>query len=582
MNMAHVRGGVSPTIQEAYDVVVVGSGAAGLVAANRANDLGLSVLVIEKAGRFGGTSAVSGGCLWIPNHGLGGIADSRDKALSYLLATSRGNYRRDRIESFIDNGPGLIAYLKQIGIEFDVYPDFPDYFPEESGATSGRALFPKEFDGTELDEDFWYIREPVPALRLLNRYSIDPAQAFALSTRPPGWRWVAVKLLARYWADLQLRRRTDRDRRLTMGGALVGRLRQAMRQRNVPVLLRTALTELVQQNGRVTGVQVLRNDQPLHIMARRGVILAAGGFEHSQKLRDRHFAVPTSTTWSLTPQGGNTGNALEAGMAVGAATEFLDCCWWAPSMQLPSIENPNIDVTHQMFFDHRHPNSICVNRLGKRFVNESCSYDRFGIAMIADQRETGANVPCWMIFDAQYRSKYTAGGLMPTMAMPDRKIPPEWWDTYIYRADTISGLADRIGVDASTLCITVEAMNGYARNGVDPEFNRGGDDYDRFFGDARVGPNPCMGPIEKAPFYALRIDLGDLGTKGGLKADASARLLREDGSVIDGLYAVGNCAGSPFGDCYPGAGGTLAPAAVFAFIAANDIAVGGYTECGKG
>jgi 3-oxosteroid 1-dehydrogenase len=180
-----------------------------------------------------------------------------------------------------------------------------------------------------------------------------------------------------------------------------------------------------------------------------------------------------------------------------------------------------------------------------------------------------------MIFDADYRARYTAGGLMPTMVMPDRKIPPEWWDSYIYRAETIGQLADKIGVDGATLSATVGAMNRSARSGVDQEFGRGGNQYDRFFGDARVKPNPSLGPIEKAPFYAIRVELGDLGSKGGLKADARARVLREDGSAIGGLYVAGNSAGSPFGDCYPGAGGTLAPAAVFAFVAVNDVAAKG-------
>jgi 3-oxosteroid 1-dehydrogenase len=250
----------------------------------------------------------------------------------------------------------------------------------------------------------------------------------------------------------------------------------------------------------------------------------------------------------------------------------MGCAWWAPSMQLPARDVPNVDITHPMFFDHRHPHSVCVNRLGSRFVNESCSYDRFGIAMIDDHRRTGANVPCWMIFDATYRAKYACGGIMPSSVMPDRKIPPDWWDNYVYRADSIEGLAEKLGLEDGRLARVIGEMNRYAATGVDPEFGRGTEIYDRYFGDARVTPNPCLGPIDAPPYYAIRIDLGDLGTKGGLKADEHARVLDRQGDPIPGLYAAGNSSASVFGDCYPGSGGTLGPALTFAFIAANNIA----------
>jgi 3-oxosteroid 1-dehydrogenase len=338
------------------------------------------------------------------------------------------------------------------------------------------------------------------------------------------------------------------------------------------VLLDTALSRLTVEDGRVTGIEARRNGTPLTLRARHGVILAAGGFEQNQAMREKYLPVWSDARWSLTPKGGNTGDAVSAGMAIGAAAELMDCNWWAPSTQMPSREDPNVEITHQMFFDHRHPFSLCVNRLGRRFLNESCSYDCFGMAMIADQQATGANTPCWMIFDANYRKRYSAGALMPSAAMNDAAVPKNWWDSYLYRAGSIAELAGKIGLDPQVLGETVERMNGYARAGVDPEFRRGAGPYDQAFGDPSVKPNPSMGPVEVPPFYAIRIDLGDLGSKGGLKADSHARVMRPDGSTIAGLYAVGNSAGAPFGDCYPGAGGTLGPATVFAFIAANHIA----------
>ena len=240
-------------------------------------------------------------------------------------------------------------------------------------------------------------------------------------------------------------------------------------------------------------------------------------------------------------------------------------------MQLPSGTSKDLTVTHQMFFDHRHPHSVVVNRLGKRFVNESCTYDDFGKAMIADQQETGTNLPCWIVFDATYRHRYTCGGIMPGMVVPDRKVPKHWWDTYLYRAPSIAELAEKIRVPALSLESTVARMNGFAASGTDEEFGRGNGQYDRFFGDQRTSPNPCLGAIDNPPYYAVRIDLGDLGTKGGLKVDANSQVLDTGDKPIGGLYAAGNCAASPFANCYPGSGGTIGPAMTFALVAADHI-----------
>jgi 3-oxosteroid 1-dehydrogenase len=554
-----------------FDVVVVGSGAAGLMSALRAADRGLSVAVIEKTQRYGGTSAISGGGLWIPNHGRGGIEDSRKDALTYLSHVCKGEFRQDRVEAFVDGGPPMVQFLEQAGMTLQIFP-CPDYFVPLPGSSYGRFLMPAEVDGADLGEAIHALRDPPFAFKLLNRYSLDLAQASTLSSRPRGWQWTAAKIFGGYWLDLPWRRKTPRDRRLTMGNALIGGLLKALRGRDVPIFLNTGLSRLLVENDRVAGIEARRDGKPVVLHARHGVVLAAGGFEQNQAMREQYLPVPSDARWSLTPKGGNTGDAVRAGQAIGAATESMGCNWWAPSTQLPSREDPNLEVTHQMFFDHRHPYSLCVNKLGRRFINESCSYDVFGKTMIEDQRKTGANLPCWMIFDATYRQRYSAGGLMPLAAMSDRDAPPNWWDTYIYRTQTIAELARKIEIDAATLAETVARLNSYARAGEDPEFGRGSGPYDRFFGDPAIQPNPCLGPVETAPFYAIRIDLGDLGSKGGLKADTKARVMKEDGGVIEGLYAVGNSSGAPFGDCYPGAGGTLGPAMVFAFVAANDIA----------
>ncbi len=562
----------SAAAKAVFDVVVVGSGAGGMVAAVRAADLGLSAIVIEKEHRYGGTSATSGGFVWIPNHGRpGNEGDTREAALTYLSRVCQGDFRQDRVEACVDRGPEMVRYLDGIGIALDVIP-FPDYFRDEPGATDSRMIGARELDAKELGEAFFTMRETFGAFKLFNRYTLDLMQSFAFAQRPRGWQWVAARMFARYWLDLGWRRLTWRDRRLTLGAALVGRLRKAMLERDIPLWLDTRLTSLSERDGKVTGVSVTRHGVPMEIEARHGVILAAGGFEQNQEMRDRYLPVKTDARWSQSPKGANMGEATVAGEAIGAATESMDCCWWAPSMQLPSREVANTDVTHQMWLDHKHPHSLCVNRLGLRFVNEGGAYDRFGLAMIEDQKRTGANLPCWMIFDANYRKLYTAGGILPSTVVPDRKIPRDWWDQYLYRAGSIEELAGKIGIDPATLSATVARMNEFARTGVDLDFARGQSSYDKFFGDPRHGPNPCLGPVDKAPFYAIRVDLGDLGGKGGLKADASGRVLDVQDRPIEGLYAIGNNSGAPWGNAYPGGGSTLGPATVFGFIAASHIA----------
>jgi 3-oxosteroid 1-dehydrogenase len=556
---------------EDADVVVAGSGAGGLVAALRAHDLGLKVRVVEKAHFYGGTSATSGGVMWIPNHGLDGLADSAELALTYLKDVTRGRVGDDRLRAFVEGGPRMIAFLREIGLSLSTVKGFPDYFPDAPGAVPGRSVFVAEFDAGELGPDFLRMREPLHQSMLFGRYSLDMRQLGALVVRPAGWQFVALRLILKYWLDFPQRLRSPRDRRTTRGAALIGALAREVIRRNIPLHLSTALQELVVEDGRVTGVVVEREGRRQTLMARHGVILAAGGFEHNQAMRDAHLPVKTATRWSLTPAGANTGDALLAATAIDADTEFMDCMWWAPVMQLP-WDGLNRDVAHSMTNDQKHPHSIMVNQRGVRFVNESCSYDQFGIAMVEDQQRDGANVPCWLIFDANFREKYVCGGLMPNILMPDAKVPKHWWDQYVYRAETVAELARKIGVPSEGLSATIENFNRDAIRGVDTQFGRGRDAYDRHWGDQRIKPNPCLAPIDRAPFYAVRIDLGDLGCKGGLKADANGQVVHRDGRPIPGLYAVGNASGSAFGDCYPGGGGTLGPAATFGFIAAGHIA----------
>lgn len=556
---------------ESYDLVVVGSGAAGAMAALRAAHLGLSVLVVEKARKFGGTSATSGGVLWVPNHQLAPNDDSREKTMTYLNAVMPGPVQNDRLQAYLDKAPEMAQFVKSLGIPISVAA-WPDYYQAAPSARADRSLIVDTFDGPQLGAYFPLMREQYNRFKVFGRYTMDVMQFFSLSTRAKGWVMTFIKMFWRYWSDLATRKLTARDRRFTMGAALMGWLYKYVFAKGVEVRLDTKLDDLVLSDNKVSGVVVSHFGRRYTIEARYGVVLAAGGFEWNQELRDRYFPVPGLTRHSSTPEDANRGEALIAGLKVGAATEHTESGWWIPTMQIPMASASNFEEIHQAAFDVGRPHSVAVNRLGLRFVDEATGYDDFGKAMVADQLKTGANMPCWLVFDATFREKFSAGGIMPNILMPDRRIPPDWWDHYIFRADSIEALASKIGVPAETLKKTVANMNGYAKTGVDPEFGRGGNAYDQMFGDWNVKPNPCLGSIDKAPYYAVAINCGDLGTKGGLKADARARVLDQNNQPIPNLYAAGNNAGSPFGNCYPGAGGTIGPAMTFGYVAAEDIA----------
>ena len=553
-----------------FDVIVCGSGAAGLLAAIRLADKGLKPVVIEKSGRFGGTSAISGGGIWVPAHGLTDDEDSYEQGMTYLRAESKGDVREEKLAAYLAAGSETVSYLGEIGVAMTASPAIPDYI-DAPGSRSGRSLFPLAIDGSQLGEDFFRLREAPETYRLFGRIAINLDEGLVLAMRKRGWIGTVVRLLARYWSDLGWRRKTPVDRRLTGGRALIGSLRLAMKKRQIPIWFDTSLCRIRHHGDRVVAIDVTRHGNIVTLETPKGLVLAAGGYEQNQALRDRHLPVATDRGWSLTPPGMNNGVSIELTDELGADTEHLGAFWWAPSILLPSKKIANLIAAEAMYFDNRHPFSLCVNRLGKRFVNESCSYDRFGQAMIADQLVTGANLPCWMIFDWKFRCRFSCGPILPHSLLPDRRLPPEWWDSYIFKAEDLRSLGRKIGVPSETLMATVERLNGFAAVGQDEDFGRGNAAFDRYFGKPNVKPNPCLGPLDTGPYYAVKIELGDLGTKGGLKTDSVARVMKKDGTVFDNLYAVGNSAGSPFGNCYPGAGGTLGPALVFARLAADDL-----------
>ena len=562
------------TVGETFDVVVVGSGAAGAMAALRAAEHGMKVLIVEKAHKFGGTSATSGGVMWIPNHQLeGDKGDSRESALEYLDATIGVPVNRERLEAFVDEAPKMLDYLKSTGVQV-MAAAWPDYSPDRAGARADRSVIVPTFDGRQLGDDrYALMREQYNRFKLFGRYAMDLTETFALMMQSKGWRTVAAKVIGRYWKDRSTRKISHRDRRFTQGAALMGATYEQIFKRGVELRMETKLEQLlVDDGGRVTGIEVSNFGRKYQVMARHGVILAAGGFEWNQELRDRFYPVPGLTRHSSTPEDGNRGEALIEAEKIGASTEHTEQGWWMPTMTLPMPKASNFHEIHQSAFDVGRPWSVVVNRNGVRFVDEACGYDQFGQAMVRDHLETGANMPCWLIFDSKFRKKFSAGGLMPTVHTPEKKVPADWWDHYVFRADTIEELCRKTHLPVDAVKKTVAKMNEYARTGVDPEFGRGMNPYDQMFGDPSSTPNPNLGPIDKAPFYAVPINNGDLGTKGGLRCDARARVLDQQGNPIAGLYAAGNNSGTPFGDTYPGAGATIGPAMTFGYVAANDIA----------
>lgn len=551
-----------------YDVVVVGSGACGMLAAVCAADHGLRPVVIEKSDRYGGTSAVSGGGVWVPCNPDIRSADNTSNALTYLRACTRGTADESRLAAFLTDAPRMIEYVvSKAKVPLRSIRGFPDYHSRLPGAFPGRVMMPDSLDGKLLGEEYFRLRQSYGYLKLLGRISVDATEGGMLGAKAPGWQRIMLRLLSSYWLDFGWRRRTPRDRRLCNGEALIGHLRKAMLERDIPLLLNTALLRLSTDNGWVTGAIVEHNGAAQELRAAQGVVLAAGGFEANQPMRERYLEAPGHWRCSAPPRGINSGDAISAGVELGAALGCMGYAWKVPVLVTPVPGESNMDYAHPFFWDRGAPGSICVNRQGKRFVDEAVAYDEFCAAMLADDAATHANAPCWMIFDAACRRRALVGPLLPGEMKPDHKLPVEWLDSVYFRAATLEELAAKIGVDRTVLAQSIRVFNEDARLGKDRQFDRGGCPYDQYFANPRIKPNGSLAPLETAPYYALRLDVGDLGTKGGLLTNVAGQVLHESGVPIPGLYAAGNTAASIFGNSYPGAGGTLAPAMTQAFVA---------------
>ncbi|MCZ0982544.1 FAD-binding protein [Streptomyces diastatochromogenes] len=347
---------------------------------------------------------------------------------------------------------------------------------------------------------------------------------------------------------------------LSLGEALIARMRHSLDALGADLWLSAPMTGLVEEDGRVTGVRITRNGREVTVRATGGVVLASGGFSHDQRLREKHLPSPTSTEWSSAAEG-QTGDALEPAVALGAATDLMDKVWGAPSV-VPPEGRPFFLVA-----DRGVPGMVIVNAAGERYANEAAPYHEFVDAMYAHDRPGASTVPSWLILDATSRARYIFMGLFPGQA-----FPKPWLDSgFVKKAATVEELAARIDVAPERLRATVDRFNGFARAGRDEDFHRGDSVYDRYYGDPTL-PHPNLAPLEKGPYYAIPVHPGDIGTKGGLVTDATARVLREDGTPIDGLYASGNVSSAVMGETYPGPGATIGPAMTFSWLAVDDIA----------
>ncbi|WP_020653337.1 FAD-dependent oxidoreductase [Massilia niastensis] len=555
-----------------FDVVVIGSGAGALLTAIRAADAGMTVLVVEKAQVVGGTSATSGGGIWIPdNHDMPrvGLRDGVDAAFRYVRACARGLASDERILAYVETARDMARYLEQLGVRYRSMPKYSDYYPDMDGALpGGRTMDPADFNAARLGlEGLAQLRPTNPGQLILGRMTMNAFEAHTILSRERTAKLRLMWIMLRYAIDYPWRRKTRRDRRMTGGQALVGGLLAALRKRPVLLWLDTSLHSLRSEGGRVTGVIVERDGKLVTVNARKGVMLAAGGFERNQAMREQYLPKPTDQAWTATPPGGNTGDAIRAGSDAGGALHLMAHTWGAPTLSVPKE-----DRFRALFVERSLPGCMVVNAAGRRFLNESCPYPEFQQAMFADQARGGGAIPAWIVFDAEFRRKYPMGPLGPGEAQPDHRLPKKWHGSVYWKSDTLAGLAAQIGVDAEGLAASAARMNGFAASGKDLDFDRGGNVFDRYYGDPAVKPNPNLAPLASAPFYAIRLYPGDIGTKGGLLTDQDARVLDGDGQPIAGLYCTGNNAASVMGPAYPGAGSTLGPAMTFGYRAVAHMA----------
>ena len=544
------------------DVLVVGSGMGGLTSALVSRHHDLDTLVVEKAAKYGGSSALSGGGVWVPNNPVlvrAGLRDSQERARTYMDSVVGDRIPAERIDAFLGQGPAAIDWLERntAHVRFRWVKGYADYHPEAPGGEPlGRTLEPVPIDLRKLGEDEELLNTNPLMKGPAGLWTTQSDYRFLTQTLTT-WkgRRTAVKVGVRTWWTKMTRRHMT-----ALGAAGVARFRLSLKEAGVPLWLETPLTELIAEDGAVRGAVVEREGRTIRIRARRGVVLACGGFERNDEMRRQYQREPINATWTSGAES-NTGDGIRAGQELGAAVDLMDDAWW-----FPSVEAAGAGL--MILAERSLPGCIVVNGNGERYVNEATAYVNF-VHRMYEMDEPGARtIPSYLILDQRYRDRY------PFVAVPPRRPLPRYFDRYgiVTRADSLEELAAKLELPAETLVKTVQRFNEMARAGRDDDFGKGESAYDRYYGDPGNTPNPCLAPLTKPPFYGFRLVPGDLGTKGGLVTDADARVLRADGSPIPGLYATGNVSASVMGNDYAGAGATIGPAIVFGYVAANRLA----------
>jgi len=559
-------------LPDVVDVVIAGSGASGMATAITAAFQGTRVAVLEKAEKFGGTTARSGGWLWIPGTPLAaalGIKEPPGAARDYIAHEAAGHFNAGRTQAFLENGPKAVEFFaRHTHVQFDMPPSFPDYHAEaRGGRPGGRSMVTRPWDGRELGDAIAHLAPALPELTVLGMMlaSGDEIRHFTRAFRSwSSFRYVAARLL-RHGHDVL---RYGRGMTLTNGNALAARLAKSALDLGVPIYLRSHVRSLLVEDGRVAGVRVRTPAGERIVRARQAVVLACGGFPHDAARRQTLFPHVSRGQGHYSPSpSSNTGDGLALAEALGVRVDgsIAHAAAWTP-VSTPTRRNGDKGVMPH-FIDRAKPGVIAVTRHGRRFVNESLSYHDFAIAMMEACRGDD-EVSAWLLCDHATLRRYGLGRVAPFPVPYGHHLRTG----YLRRAGSIAALANEIGVPADVLQAEVARFNADARAGSDTVFGKGTTAYNRFQGDALHGPNPCLAPLQQGPYYAIQLFIGDIGTFAGLPTDVAGRVLYPDGKAVPGLYAVGNDAASIMGGSYPGAGITLGPALVFGYALGSHLA----------
>lgn len=554
------------------DVLVVGSGVAGMSAAITAASRGLKVIVAEKAPYYGGTTGRSGGWLWVPNTHLAkalGHEEKPEQALTYIKDQAGKSFDESRVRSFLEHGPKAVEFfMSKTAVQFDMPLTFPDYHAEAPGAAQGgRSFVTRPYDARELGPLLKTLGPVLPELTVfgLTIGSGKEIIHFMRATRSLESAWYVTKRLTKHFGEVL---KHGRGMTLTNGNALAARLAKSAADLSVPVWLSSPAVQLLRNGERVTGAVVDREGQRVEVKARLGVVLASGGFPHDlerQKTTYPHIQMGHKH-WSPTPTT-NTGDGARLAEAVGGLFDdtLQQAAAWTPMSLVPRKDGTTGIMPH--FIDRAKPGVIAVNQDGKRFTNEANSYHDVVQAIIQSSKGK-AESACWLIADHRAIRRYGLGFVKP-FPLP---MGEHLRNGYLKKGRTVAELAQKIGVSPNTLEDTIRRYNDQAQYGRDPEFGRGSKAYNRYQGDALHGPNPCVEPLRSGPFYAIKLVPGDLGSFMGIKTNENAQVVTSQGAPIPGLYAAGNDAASVMGGEYTGAGITLGPGLTFGYIAANHMA----------